>query len=50
MWERLHGVMLTAADVHDSMVFERLVDSIKPIKRSRGRPRKRPDKLHADKG
>ncbi len=42
--------MLTAANVHDSMAFERLVDSIKPIKRPKGRPRKRPDKLHADKG
>jgi IS5 family transposase len=41
--------MLTGANVHDSMVFEELLDSIKPIKRPRGRPRKRPDKLHADK-
>ncbi len=43
--------MLTAANVHDSTVFEELVDAIEPIKRSgRGRPRKRPEKLHADKG
>jgi transposase len=43
-------VMLTAANVHDSTVFEELVDAIEPIKRpGRGRPRKRPDKLHADK-
>ena len=45
-------VMLTAANVHDSMVFEELVDSIEPIKGFRGRPgrpRKRPEKLHADK-
>jgi transposase len=42
--------MLTAANVHDSKVFEELVDAIEPIKRpGRGRPRKRPDKLHADK-
>ncbi len=42
--------MLTAAnDVHDSMVFEELVDAIEPIKRPRGRPRKRLEKLHADK-
>lgn len=42
--------MLTAANTHDSMVFEELVDSIEPIKGSgRGRPRKRPEKLHADK-
>jgi transposase len=37
-----------AANVDDSMVFEELVDSIGPIKRPRGRPRKRPEKLHAD--
>ena len=43
------SVMLTAANVHDSMVFEELLDSIGPIKRPRGRPRKRPEKLHADK-
>ena len=42
--------MLTAANVHDSMVFEELIDAIEPIKRpGRGRPRKRPEKLHADK-
>lgn len=43
-------MMLTAANVHDSIVFEELVDGIEPIKDSgRGRPRKRPRKLHADK-
>lgn len=43
-------VITTAANVHDSMVFEELLDSIEPIKGpSRGRPRKRPDKVHADK-
>jgi hypothetical protein len=31
--------MLTAANTHDSMVFEELVDAIEPIKRPRGRPR-----------
>lgn len=42
--------MLTAANVHDSTVFEELVDSIEPVKGpGRGRPRKRPNKLHADK-
>jgi hypothetical protein len=42
------SVMLTAANVHDSMVFEELLDSIGPIKRpGRGRPRKRPEKLHS---
>jgi len=42
-------VKLTAANVHDSTVFEELLDSIEPIKRPCGRPRKRPKKLHADK-
>ena len=47
------AVALTAANVHDSMAFEGLVDSIEPIGRPAGepgRPRKRPAKLHADKG
>jgi transposase len=44
------AVVLTAANVHDSKVFEELVDAVGPIKRSSGgRPRKRPEKLHADK-
>jgi transposase len=42
-------VIVSAANVHDSMVFEELIDAIEPIKRPRGRPRKRPHKLHADK-
>jgi transposase len=42
--------ILTAANVHDSTIFEELVDSVPPVKSKRGRPRKRPDKLHADKG
>ncbi len=31
-------------------MLEATLDAIQPIKRPRGRPRKRPDKLHADKG
>lgn len=42
--------MLTPANIHDSTVFEKLIDSVAPIKGAKGRPRKRPDKLHADKG
>jgi IS5 family transposase len=42
------AVVLTAANVHDSMVFEELLDAVEPIKRpGRGRPRRRPEKLHA---
>jgi len=41
--------LLTGAHVHDSKAFERLVDSVPPVRGVRGRPRKRPEKLHADK-
>ena len=44
------AVVLTGANVHDSKVFEELIDSVNPVKGWRGRPRKRPEKLHADKG
>ena len=40
----------SGANVHDSVMFEEVVDSVVPIKGvGRGRPRKRPEKLHADK-
>ena len=42
----------SAANVHDSKLLEEAVDAIEPIKRPLGlpgRPRKRPEKLHADK-
>jgi transposase len=38
--------MLTGAQVHDSKIFEELVDGVERIKGSRGRP----EKLPADKG
>lgn len=39
------------ANVHDSRLFETMVDAIGPIRTGRrGRPRQRPDKIHADKG
>jgi IS5 family transposase len=37
------------ANDHDSQLFEPLIELVEPIKRPRGRPRVRPDKLHADK-
>ena len=44
-------VALTAANVHDSRVFEEMVDAVEPVRRpGRGRPRKRPEKPHADRG
>jgi hypothetical protein len=44
-------VPVTAANRHDSMLVEPLLDSIPAIKRGgRGHPRRRPTKLHGDKG
>jgi transposase len=49
-----HGVplatLLTAANVNDSRGLADVLDAIPPIHRPRGRPRRRPAKLHADKG
>jgi IS5 family transposase len=49
-----HGVPLaathSAANVHDSKLLEATVDAIGPCRMPYGRPRRRPDKLHADKG
>lgn len=47
------AVALSAANVHDSMVFEEMLGAVEPIKRpvgKPGRPRKRPEKLPTDKG
>jgi transposase len=45
------AVWLTAANVHDSEVFEAVIEAVEPVKRPGGcgRPRSRPAKLHADK-
>jgi len=40
----------TGTNRHDSMVFETLVDAIPAVLGLPGRPRKKPYKLHADKG
>lgn len=40
---------VTGANRHDSVVFEELVDSLPEIGGKRGRPRRWPEKLHADK-
>jgi IS5 family transposase len=42
-------VLISAANAHDSQLLLPLLDSIIPIRGRRGRPRQRPDKLHADK-
>lgn len=45
------AVALTAANVHHSRVLEALLDAVEPVRTGRrGRPRRRPAKLHADKG
>lgn len=43
------AAVVTGANRHDSAVFEEVIEAIPAIKRPRGRPRKRPDKLHTDK-
>ena len=45
-------VFPTAANVNEGTLLERLVDAIPPLRQPQhrpGRPRRRPDKLHADK-
>jgi IS5 family transposase len=44
------AVQVSGANRHDSMVFEQLLDAVPPVAGLSGRPRQRPDKLHADKG
>nr|WP_115648355.1 IS5 family transposase [Chromobacterium violaceum] len=44
------ALCVTGANRHDSMVFESLIDAIPAIPGLPGQPRKRPDRLHADKG
>jgi transposase len=44
------AALLTGANRHDSVVFAELLDAVPPTKTPAGRRRKRPDKVHADKG
>ena len=41
--------MITAANQHDSMIYEALIDPTGLIKQPRGVPRKCPAKVHANK-
>jgi hypothetical protein len=42
---------LSGANVNDHLMLEEVIDAIPPIRNGRrGRPRFRPEKLHADKG
>jgi transposase len=47
------AIGLSAANTHDSVLLEPMVDAVPAVKGPRGRPgrpRKRPAKLHLDKG
>ncbi|HKP52525.1 MAG TPA: IS5 family transposase [Chloroflexia bacterium] len=44
------AIRCTAANVADTKTLEMMVDAIPAIKGRRGRPRRKPDKMHADKG
>jgi transposase len=51
----LHGglprhVDISAANVNDHRMLEDMVDGVRPVRQPIGRPRKRPAKLHGDKG
>jgi transposase len=43
------AVELSPANLHDSMMLVPMLDKVRPIASYRGRPRKRPHRLHADK-
>ncbi len=44
------AALISPANWHDSRMLEPLLDAVRPIKGLWGRPRKRPDKVHGDKG
>ena len=45
------AVRLTKANLHDSQLIEAMLDAIPALRgRGPGRPRRRPEKAHADKG
>ena len=43
-------VDISAANLNDHRMLEDMVDGITPVRQGLGRPRKRPGKLHGDKG
>jgi transposase InsO family protein len=44
------AIDLTGANLNETTFLEEIVEEIEPIRTPRGGRRKRPDKLHADKG
>ncbi|WP_328465035.1 transposase [Actinoplanes sp. NBC_00393] len=43
-------VEISAANLNDHRMLQDMVDGVRPVRQPIGRPRKRPAKLHADKG
>jgi IS5 family transposase len=43
------GISLSGANRHDSLMLASTLDVVPPVRHGRGRPRRRPDKLHVDK-
>jgi transposase len=43
------GACISAGNVNDCQVFEEVVDSVPLVRGKQGHPRRRPDKVHADK-
>ena len=44
------AAIVSAANVNDHLVLDDTLDALRPIRQPVGRPRKRPVKLHGDKG
>ncbi len=44
------AVCVSAANVNDQRMLEVLIDAVRPVRQPVGRPRRRPRKLHGDKG
>src|SRR5215831_13677119 len=47
------AIRLSAANIHDALLLEATLEAIPPLRQprgARGRPRRRPQKVHADKG
>jgi IS5 family transposase len=43
-------VDISAANLNDHLLFQDMIDGLAPVRQPVGRPRKRPLKLHGDKG
>jgi transposase len=43
-------VDISAANLNDHLMLQDMVDGVRPVRQPLGRPRKRPSKLHGDKG